>query len=104
MKGIMLNDDHDLQISVRTNSSGLIEHGFVIGDITNQNQELIVLAEKGEFKAEPTKGVGIMSFLNDEVPDSLLRAIRTELAVEGMKVNTLSFDAKGNLQIDAEYR
>jgi hypothetical protein len=43
MKGILLDNNHDLQINVRKNSKGLIEQGFVIGNITYQNQELIVL-------------------------------------------------------------
>jgi hypothetical protein len=104
MNGIMLNDAHDLQITIRKNTDGLIQQGLVIGKITYQNQELILLAEKGEVKAAPTKGVGIMSYLDDEVPDNLLRAIRTELATEGMKVDKVAFDAKGNLEIDAEYK
>ena len=103
MKGIMLNNSHDLQISIRKNADGLIQQGFVVGNITYQNQELILLSEKGEIKAEPTKGVGIMSFVGDEVPDNLFRMIRTELATEGMAVNKIAFDIKGNLEIDAEY-
>ena len=104
MRGIMLNDNHDLQIDVRKNADGLIVQGFVVGDITNQNQELILLAEKGEIKSAPTKGVGIMSFVGDEVPDNLFRVIRTELTAEGMRVNRVGFDTKENLIIDAEYR
>jgi len=100
----MLNDNHDLQIDIRKNAEGLIVQGLVIGNITYQNQELILLAEKGEIKAVPTKGVGIMSFIDDEVPDNLFRAIRTELATEGMQVKKVAFDVKDNLIIDAEYR
>jgi hypothetical protein len=103
MQGIMLDNNHDLQVNVRRNADGLIEHGLVIGDITYQNQEFIVLCEKGEIKSHPIKGVGIGSFLDDETPENLIRNIRTELSQEGMRVNQVGFDANRNLVIDAEY-
>lgn len=100
----MLLDDNDLKISVKRDSAGLIMQGIVLGDTTFQNQELIVLAEKGEFKESPAKGVGVNSFLDDENPDNLLRAIRTELSKEGMEVRFLGFDRDGKLVIDAKYK
>ena len=103
MKGILLNDNHDMQINIKRDTNGFITQGFVIGDITCQNQELIVLAEKGEIKSEPTKGVGIKSFLDDETPENLIRNIRTELSLEGMQVNKIGFE-NGNLSIDANYK
>ena len=103
MQGILLDDSHELQIKIKRDTNGLITQGLVIGDITFQNQEIIVVSEKGEIKSAPLKGVGILSFLDDEVPDNLLREIRTELAVEGMQVNKLSIDNRGKLEIDAKY-
>jgi hypothetical protein len=104
MKGIVINDNHDLQISIMRDKNGLITQGLVIGDITFQNQEIIIVSEKGEIKNAPTKGVGIQSYLDDEMPDNLLRAIRTELAVEGMQVNKVSINEKGLLEVDAKYK
>jgi hypothetical protein len=104
MNGILIDDNHDLQVRIMRDKNGIITQGLVIGDITFQNQEIIVVSEKGEIKHAPTKGVGIQSYLDDEMPDNLLRAIRTELAVEGMQVNKVSIDAKGLLEIDAKYK
>jgi hypothetical protein len=103
MKGIMIDNNHNLQVSVKRDFNGLILQGLVVGDNTFQNQGLIVLIEKGELKHAPTKGVGIRSYLDDEIPDNLLRAIRTELQDEGMGVYKAGFDNKRNLVIDAKY-
>jgi hypothetical protein len=104
MIGIMLSDDKDVVISIKRNSNGLIIQGLMLGDITNQNQELIVIAEKGDFKEIPKKGVAISNYLDDEVPDSLLRAVRTELSLEGMNVKKVGLNSHNELVIDAEYK
>lgn len=104
MIGIMLSDDKDVAISIKRNSNGLIIQGLMLGDITNQNQELIVIAEKGDFKEIPKKGVAISNYLDDEVPDSLLRAVRTELSLEGMNVKKVVLNSHNELVIDAEYK
>lgn len=103
MKGMLIDDSGELQVQVKKESNGLITQGLVLGDITFQNQELIVLAEKGEFKEMPTKGVGISSYLDDETPDSLLRAIRTELSNEDMEVKKVGFE-EDKIVIDAKYK
>ena len=102
MKGIMVDDSYDLKIEVKRDANNMITGGLVIGDTTFQNQEFIILAGKGEFKEEPLKGVSIHGFLDDETPESLIRAIRTELSEEGMKVKEIGFE-NGKLVIDAKY-
>lgn len=102
--GILIDDDHDLQIVVKRDTSGLITRGVVIGNVTSQNQELIILTNKGEIKDNPTKGVGVVEFLDDEVPDNLLRAVRTELALDGMEVLKVKFNSNSELEIDANYK
>ena len=102
MKGIMVDDSYNFKMNVRRDANGMIIGGFIIGDTTFQNQEFIIMAEKGEYKEDPLKGVGIHSFLDDESPESLIRVIRIELAKEGMKVNSIRFD-NGKLVIDAAY-
>ena len=84
MKGAMVDDSYDLKIDVKRDAGGMITGGLVIGDITFQNQEFIIMAKKGEFKEAPLRGVGINYFLDDENPENLVRAIRTELAAEGI--------------------
>ncbi len=94
MKGIILNDDLTLKIA-----NGLM----VIGDTTYQNQKLLLLAEKGEFKYRPMRGVGTKRFLESSQPDELAREIRTEFIADGMTVNSIKIPQNGQLSIDATY-
>jgi hypothetical protein len=94
MKGIILNDDLTLKIS---NGS------LVIGDTTYQNQKILLLAEKGEFKSRPMRGVGTKRFLESAQPDELAREIRTEFFADGMTVNSIKIPQNGQLSIDAVY-
>ena len=102
-KGILLDDNFELAVSVVRDSSGLITSGFVIGDVTRQNQRTLLLAEKGEIKESPTLGVGIASFLDDDNPSDLLREVRENLREDGQKVNSCGFNSIGKLVIDASY-
>jgi len=102
-KGILLDDNFELQINVVRDSNGLITSGLFIGDVTQQNQKIILLAEKGEIKEAPTLGVGIASFLDDDSPSDLLREIRENLREDGQTVKSCGFNTSGKLVIDAGY-
>jgi UPF0288 family protein (methanogenesis marker protein 3) len=104
MEGMMLDDNHELQIDVKRDANGLITSGVVIGDITFQNQELIIACEKGEIREAPDKGVGAANYVDDEEPDDFLKAINIELTREGMKVNSIGFNEENKLDIDAKYK
>ena len=104
MKGIMLDDNHELQIEVKKDADGKITSGVVIGDITFQNQELIIACEKGEIREAPEKGVGAANYVDDEQPDDFIKAINIELTREGMKIDSIGFDGGGKLVIDAKYK
>jgi hypothetical protein len=94
MKGIILNENMTLKI---------VNGSMVINDNTYQNQKLLLLAEKGEFKNRPMRGVGTRRFLETENPDELAREIRTEFITDGMTVKTINIPKNGQLQIDATY-
>ena len=102
-KGILLDDSSEFSMNIVRDSNGLIVSGFSIGDVTKQNQRTILLAEPGEIKEVPTMGVGISSFLDDDNPSDLLRAIRENLREDGQTVNSCRFNSTGKLVIDAEY-
>lgn len=102
MKGILLDDSNDLKIDIRRDENGLITGGLCIGEITAQNQKILLLAQKGEIKDVPLIGVGVSNYLDDEDPNNLLRAIRTEFAKEGMPVKKVSI-TNGKIEVDAEY-
>jgi len=101
-KDILLDDSFKPAITV-VFDSGLVISDFMIGDVTRQNQQVILLAEKGEIKESPKLGVGIASFLDDDNPSDLLREIRENLCEDGQVVRNCSFDINGKLIIDASY-
>ncbi|MBA3901184.1 MAG: hypothetical protein H0X62_13425 [Bacteroidetes bacterium] len=94
MRDILLDENNEL----------LIKNGdLVMGDATKQHQKHLLMASKGEYKQSPTTGVGLMSFLDDENPDDLLREIRKEFARDGMTVNDIKIKGDGSISIDAAY-
>lgn len=94
MTDILLDKDGDI----------LIENGdFVIGDATNQNQELILIAHKGEFKESPELGVGISNALLSENLQAITNSIRRNFEYDGMKVKKLEINPNGSLTVDANY-
>lgn len=74
-----------------------------IGDVTVQNQNLLLRTNKGEWKATPDVGVGLFSFIGDEGSDDLMREIRRQCVKDGMQVNNIQVSAAGKLTIDATY-
>ena len=101
MKGILLDENFDLQTEVRRDAAGKIAGGLTVGNSLAQNQHVLLLAEKGEIKEYPTVGVGIKTYVDDENPANLTRAIRTGFAREGMKVKKIDFE-NGKIKIDTE--
>jgi len=95
MKGILLDETGDVMVQ---NGS------MVIDDSTLQNQYLILLAQKGEFKEYPTLGVGISDMLGDDDVLEWKKRIREELAKDDMKVNKIDLNLQtGEINIDAHY-
>lgn len=91
MKGIQTNPQGDL----------LIQNGsLTIADTSEQNAQMIVCAEKGEFKEYPQLGVGITRYLKSVGRErEMLREIKVQLSFDGVKNPKISFD-NGQLKID----
>jgi len=90
---LLLNEDYNLRI----------ENGdFVVGESTRQHQDLLLLADKGEFKQFPTIGIGILRYLEDYSGDNLAREIRTEFNKDGMNVKEIRFNGS-KIDITANY-
>jgi len=99
--GIQLTNDCELVINpVRDN--GLIISGLVVGDTLYQNQFMILNAQKGEFKENPTLGVGLNDMANDDDLNEWKKAIREEFAKDGLKVDKLSITTSG-MEVKADY-
>ena len=94
MKGLLLNENLGIRI---------VNGSMVIGETTIQNQQLLLLAEKADFKYKPMRGVGARRFLESNQVDDLSREIRTEFIADGMTVKSIAIPEDGNLKIDANY-
>ena len=104
MKGtaIQLTKDFDLKINVIRDATGLITSGLSIGDVTAQNQAVILVAHKGEFKEYPTLGVGLNDIINDNNSPYWENEIAKQLQADGQRITRLSLDENG-LILEAHY-
>jgi hypothetical protein len=90
----LLSDDGDLFETatgqwVDTNSDGQHVHD-------------ILQLEPGELVTDPLIGVGIERNINGNVDGSLKKNIYLQLQADGYRVNLLSVDENGNIEIDVE--
>ena len=84
----------------RDNEPVIKDGTLAIGETREQNAQLIILAEKGEFKEHPQLGVGISQFLKSTGREKeLLRAIRVQLALDGIRPRTIDYN-NGKLNIE----
>jgi hypothetical protein len=76
---------------------------LVAGPCERQNQQLLVLVEKGELREFPTRGVGAQSWLLDDAAfGDFNAAVKQQFELDGMRV--LQVRGSGfNLQIEASY-
>lgn len=94
MTDFLLDDNFDLLI---------VDGDLVVGESSAQHQRILLLADKGEFKDVPMRGVGARRYLEDHTPDNLAREIRTEFAADGMTVNKIQIASDLTIQVDANY-
>jgi len=83
----------------------IAENGdFKMGDATLQNQQLLLLTGKGEWKQSPVVGIGLAEYLLDDAPvDELHQEIQKQFSLDGMKVKKIEGNTWQNTIIDAEY-
>ena len=78
-------------------------HGdLFIGESTVQHQADLLEANEGEYKQNPTTGIGLRNFLDDEDPREMLRKIRIQFTKDNMEVTKLTFAT--DLIVKASYR
>lgn len=87
------------------NNALVIENGdFMIGRSDEQHQKHILLANKGEYKAHPEVGVGIVEMLGDDAYTESLIEIKKQLQYDGMVIKNVSYNENGKLIIDGNYK
>lgn len=94
MKDFLLGNDGDL----------LIQDGdFVIGDSTIQNQKLLFVTKKGEWRQNIGVGIGAIDYINDDALADLSQEIQKQFEADGMRVKKVSVMDDGAVSWDAEY-
>lgn len=87
MQGIMINKEtFELELSNKQLS---------IGTTDEQNVQLILLTNKGEWKEHPVLGAGLLSYLHSNASDmQIQRQIRLQLSLDNIKPKTLQVNNK----------
>lgn len=100
--GILLDETTgDLQVKVKRGADGKIVSGLVIGESDYQNIDLIVTANKGDFKEYPVIGVGAERYLKSiGRAEQLRREITVQLESDGYKNPTVNVSETGILEIE----
>lgn len=97
------NDPIDAKIVVLRGNDGLITQGLIVGQVLNQNQAMILIANPAEFHFNPTIGVAIDQLILDNDYLRFRHRIREHLIKDGIKVNSLQLQKGMPLQIQSEY-
>lgn len=95
MTGILISED---DFDLKTDASGRLQ----VGVTDAQNQYLLLKLQKGAIKRLPERCVGADSFVEAEDANSLLREVRKQYSLDGMRVGKIAFEGD-NLNIEAAY-
>ena len=93
----------DLKIRPERDEKGLIVSGLVIGKTLEQNKALILLAHPGDFKFEPTLGVGIADVLLGDDLLEFRHEIREQFSKDGLVITDLDLYNLDSINIEAHY-
>jgi hypothetical protein len=83
----------------------IIENGDLkVDESTLQHQRDLLLSNKGEFKQNPTIGVGLNNFILENLSSAdFNKAVTEEFENDGMHVIKIQSESLENVTIDAEY-
>ena len=93
---LIQNDSDTVDLEV---SSGHL----AVGDVTEQNQYLLLTTHRGEWKEHPLVGVGISDIVNDHDLEGWKREIAAALEDDGQTIEQLELTTD-KLNIKASYR
>ena len=83
----------------------IIRNGdFVVSESTQKHQRDLLLANKGEYKQNPTIGVGIDTFLlSEKNRDDVEAEVTSEFENDGMRIRRLEARSVSEFEIEAPY-
>jgi hypothetical protein len=73
MNDIILDDNMDLSI---------IAGDFVVDDCENQIQQILLIAQPGNFRDSPLTGVGIINYLKGQLTPSLVDSLTKKIQIQ----------------------
>lgn len=76
---------------------------LVMGNATEAHTRDLVVADKGFYKWDPTMGVGVRNYLNDNNAVGLKGSVRRELTKDGQLVQALAVLPDGSVSIESQY-
>lgn len=91
---------------METETGDLLIRGgdFVLTESTSQHEKDILIADKGQYKAFPTVGVGIDSWLNEDGGYvELSKVIQEQLEADGMRIGKMVIKSIDEIEINSEY-
>lgn len=94
MQDILLDNDNDLNFS---------RGDFDVGFSDLQQQKLIIVSNKGEWKQHPEVGVGIVDMIADDRYTEMLIEVKKQLEYDGMQIDDVALKENGKLFIDGTY-
>jgi hypothetical protein len=97
--GEVLNVERDMTFD----SDGKILSGVAIGEVTEQNIAILLMARKGEFKEFPNVGVGLIDALLDDDLLGFRHSIREEFKKDGLTIELLELYDLNKIDIKAKY-
>jgi hypothetical protein len=100
--GIQLDGNYELTITMRKDIEGKIISGLTIGKVTEQNQALLLLCQKGEIKHSPLIGIGINGICNDNDLAHWKREITEQIEGDGQRITKLIL-TETQLALEAKY-
>ena len=79
---ILLDDDFDVIIK---------DGDFLIGEASQQHQQLLLISEKGMWKQYPVVGVAMQSFLlDDDYIDDFKKEVKKQFEMDGMEIDAIT--------------
>jgi hypothetical protein len=81
----------------------IVNGDWAVTESTYMHQKKLIVCQPGEYKADPTVGVGALNYIDDEGVQGIVRKISQQFMQDGMEVKQVVLGADGVIHSEAEY-
>lgn len=74
MRGILIDNENDLAISIKRDANGEIASGVIISDTEMQDAFMVLSLNQGDLKEDPIAGVNLTSLIRGKLDKERIRA------------------------------